>query len=492
MLAGFATTTDGSGRFVLENVRPGRNYRLLATKAGFVDGSLPAQLTLNGGDIVRNLIIEMREQGVVTGRVIDANGNPLVSALVTLQQSRYANGLRQMASIAAQTTDDRGIYRFANVSPGRYYVVANDQVNRREEVDRNIQSGQLANIRTYYPSADTIDAAKAIDVAGNEARSTDILMRRAGTFGLRGRVTDEDTGAPVPDARVLIVAVNGASVRANPFSRQSAVDGSFQFTGLPTASYTLEVAPPALPGTNRRIGRAEATIAGSDVSGVAIRVGNGIGIRGTVRVEGGSLPSSFFSVARSVLLIEGPERAALRLRGRVMSDGTFTIDAFPGRYLVSFTELPEDLYVKSINSGNSEIIHSSLDLSSSRGAVLTIILSNKPAVIEGLVRDSKGEVVKGMPVAVWPKDVDSGDSTGGIRHVVTDQNGSYRFASLPPGQYYIAAFPGVELGLLESHDFVSGFNSESARIELAEGARSKLDAPILAAEKIAAEVAKLP
>jgi hypothetical protein len=126
---------------------------------------LPAQLTLNVGDAVANLVIQMAEQGVITGRVIDVNGNAVVNGLVTLQQTRYANGMRQMVSGAAQTTDDRGVYRFANVSPGRYYVVASDQANRREENDRNIPSGTLANIRTYYPSADGVEVAKAVAVA---------------------------------------------------------------------------------------------------------------------------------------------------------------------------------------------------------------------------------------------------------------------------------------------------------------------------------------
>jgi protocatechuate 3,4-dioxygenase beta subunit len=492
-LAGFTTTTDDSGKFVLENVPPGRNYRLLTTKAGFLDASLPEQLTLTEGDRVRDLVVVMGEQGVVTGRITDVNGNPLVEGLVTLQQSRYTNGVREMASITAQTTDDRGVYRFANLSPGRYYVVANDQTNRREGTDSNNQIGRQVNIRTYYPSADTIDAAHAIDLPGNRAQSTDILMRRAAAFALRGRVTDEETGAAISGARVLIVTVNGSSIRANPYSRITGSDGAFEFSGMPPASYVLEVPPPPLPGATRRIGRAEAVIVSSDVSGVALRVGNGVSIRGMVRLEQGSLPPSFFSIVRSVVLTEGTQRPALRLRGRVMSDGTFTIDALPGsRYLVSFTELPDDLYLKSISFGDSSILHSSLDLSSVREGSLTITLSNKPAVIEGSVRNTTGDVVKGMAVAVWPKEVNHGDPTGGIRRVVTDQNGTYRFAALAPGEYYVAAFPGVEQGLLESHEFVSKFNSESARVELSENARSKLDAPILPAERIAAEVAKLP
>ena len=71
-------------------------------------------------------------------------------------------------------------------------------------------------------------------------------------------------------------------------------------------------------------------------------------------------------------------------------------------------------------------------------------------------------------------------------------SGSFRFTALPPGQYFVAAFPGVEQGLLESHDFVSRFNAEAARVELSEGTRARIDAPILSGDRIAEEVAKLP
>ena len=492
-LAGFTTTTDDSGKFVLENVQPGRNYRLIGMKAGFLDSSLPPQLTLNPGETIRDLVLQMAEQGVVTGRITDVRGDPLVGALVTLQQSRYANGMRLMVSAAAQTTDDRGVYRIANVGPGRYYLVASDQTNRREETNSDFKSGQLANIPTYYPSADSVDAARSIDVPGNGAQNIDILMRPAATFALRGRVTDEDTGASIQEARVLVVTINGRTIRANPYTRQTGTDGAFEFSGMPSASYVLEVAPPAVPGTTRRIGRAEAIIAGTDVSGVSIRVGNGINVRGTVQLEGGGLPPSFFTIVRSVILAEGPLPASLRLRGRVGNDGTFTMDGVPaGRFQVSFTELPENVYVKSIRFGDLDLLRSPLDLTSGRGGSITITLSNKPAILDGFVRNSNGEAVNGIAVALWPKDVNAGDPTGGIRRVIADQNGSYRFAALPPGQYYVAAFPRVEPGLLESHDFVSRFNVEAAQVELSEATHGKLDAPILSADRIAEEVAKLP
>src|SRR5262249_36094510 len=149
-------------------------------------------------------------------------------ALVTISQPRYNRGELQMASIASQTTDDRGVYRLANLNPGRYYVVASDQTNRRGELESSFKSGQPGNIRTYYPSADDIRGARPIEVPGSQTQSTDIVMRRTATFALRGTATDADNGAPIIGVNVNIVSWNSLSIRANPYSRQTRPpDGAF-------------------------------------------------------------------------------------------------------------------------------------------------------------------------------------------------------------------------------------------------------------------------
>jgi hypothetical protein len=247
----------------------------------------------------------------------------------------------------------------------------------------------------------------------------------------------------------------------------------------------------------RRSGRAEATILTADVTGVVLRAGRGASVRGLVRAEIGDLPASFFSVGRSVTLTEDapstPRLNAPRFNGRIARDGTFAMEGLPvSRFLVGFTALPEDVYVKSIKFNDSEILHSPLDLTSSTGGSLTITLSNQPATIAGSVRDPQGGAVKGMPVALWPKEVDHGDPSEGIRRAVTDQNGTYRFAALPPGEYYVAAFPGVEQGLLKSHEFVSKFNRDADPVVIAEGGNSTVDAKLVPSDKVAAEIAKLP
>jgi len=502
-LSGQTTTTDESGKFVLENVPPGRNYRLSAMRPGYLTGfygtrssaNPPVLLTLKPGETMRDLVIEMLEQGTVTGRVTDADGDSIAGALVTISQPRYNRGVLQMASIAAQTTDDRGMYRFANLNPGRYYVVASDQTNRKGEAESSFKSGQQANVRTYYPSAEDVREASPIDVPGSRAQSSDIVMRRTATFALRGTVTDADTGQPLIGVNVNIVSWNGLSIRANPYSRQTRPpDGAFNFTGMPPGSYLLEIGinANAAPGGARRSGRAEATILNADATGVVLRVGHGAIVRGLVRTEAGELPASFFSLVRSVMLTEGAPPLP-RFNGRIARDGTFAIEGLPAaRFLVGFTALPEDVYVKSIKFNDSEILHSLLDLTSSGGGSLTITLSNKPATITGSARDPNREALKGVSIALWPKEIDRGDASGGIRIAVTDQKGAYRFTALPPGEYYMAAFAGVEQGLLENHEFVGNFNGDADRVVVAEGDNSAMDAKLVPPDKIAAEMAKLP
>ena len=65
-------------------------------------------------------------------------------------------------------------------------------------------------------------------------------------------------------------------------------------------------------------------------------------------------------------------------------------------------------------------------------AVLPVVAQEQRGSIEGVVRDTQGAVISGVAVGVR--------STGGLAiGVATDAEGSYRFASLPPGRYEVTA-----------------------------------------------------
>jgi len=91
---------------------------------------------------------------------------------------------------------------------------------------------------------------------------------------------------------------------------------------------------------------------------------------------------------------------------------------------------------------------------------------------------------------LWPKIPDA-SPIWGVRPAATDQNGGFQFKGLAPGDYYIAAWEDVELGLFQSSEFLSHFTSEASSVTLSENGHETRDVKIVPADKVAAEIAKL-
>lgn len=106
-------TADERGRFVFGAVGAGI-YRLMAQHEAFVrpDGRT---MTIGAGQSIRDLIVTMTPTGVITGRVVDAYGDPASDVYVraTLNDSTFE-----------ATTNDLGEYRLYGLPPGAYVVSA--------------------------------------------------------------------------------------------------------------------------------------------------------------------------------------------------------------------------------------------------------------------------------------------------------------------------------------------------------------------------------
>ena len=114
-------------------------------------------VTLSSGEAVDGIDFKLTRGGVITGRVVDADGRPLIEERINLlpidengalsrqQFSRYNYQMYQ--------TDDRGVYRLYGVPAGRYKVSAGEE------------PGTISGLRAsgyyqkaYYP--DATDPAK--------------------------------------------------------------------------------------------------------------------------------------------------------------------------------------------------------------------------------------------------------------------------------------------------------------------------------------------
>jgi protocatechuate 3,4-dioxygenase beta subunit len=156
-------------------------------------------LTLSSGEAVEGIDFKLTRGGVITGRVVDADGRPLIEERISLipidENGASARQSFPRYNYQMYQTDDRGIYRLYGVAAGRYKISAGDE------------PGTISGLRasgyyqkTYYP--DTTDPVKAsvVDLnEGGEAKDIDIALgRRSVTYTVSGRIVDADTGKPLP------------------------------------------------------------------------------------------------------------------------------------------------------------------------------------------------------------------------------------------------------------------------------------------------------
>src|SRR5207253_8522319 len=127
----YGTTTDSGGHFILDDVDPGR-YTFFAVRNGFVQQTWSPRggirqntpLTLANGQKLTQIVFKLTPQGVVTGHVVDQDGEPLVRVQLQVMTFAYQRGRRQLVGANFTMTDDLGEFRLFNLKPGKYVISA--------------------------------------------------------------------------------------------------------------------------------------------------------------------------------------------------------------------------------------------------------------------------------------------------------------------------------------------------------------------------------
>lgn len=273
----FRAVTDEDGNYRITNVPPG-TYNVRPASPAYVATEGRKSLIVGKNETIENIDIALERGGVITGKVTDSDGRPLieetvyVSAATTSQRLPYFRNVR---------TDDRGVYRAYGVPPGKYTVSAgrdaNSSVgNRRPEKHQ----------RTYYPSTVDPAGAVAIDVSeGSEALNVDIMLGGpARTYSARGRIIDSDTNQPLPQISVGIQTFMQHGTSASGNVAESTKDGEFKVENLAPGKYAVYSQPPVDADWHSEAVPFEVT--DRDVEGLVIKTSKGASVSGVVILEG--------------------------------------------------------------------------------------------------------------------------------------------------------------------------------------------------------------
>ena len=269
ILQRLTSETRADGVFEIRDVPNGR-WAVVAQKEGFIANrglSMPL-IEMQAGRTLTASDIRLDRGGVITGRVLDARGNPMSRVQVrTTQFNRLPGGtIRTTGGSSTVETNDRGEFRLSGVQPGVHYVVAQPPPQVFPLIGGTTPpQAPSTYVATFYPGlADAAAASPVTVVHGNITNGIEFSLFSVPAYQVSGIVVDA-AGQPVAGA---IVRLPSRMPFGPPLLMSAASDsnGRFRVTNVPAGTYGVMAAVP-------RVTRNGASGSGSLSFGDAARPG---------------------------------------------------------------------------------------------------------------------------------------------------------------------------------------------------------------------------
>jgi protocatechuate 3,4-dioxygenase beta subunit len=474
----YAGASDAAGRFVIADIEPGR-YRLGVQRAGFVNQQYGAKgpsspgtvLTLAKSQKLKDLTFKLVPQAVITGRVLDEDGDPVPNVSVQAMRSGYFRGKKQWLPAGVSTTNDLGEYRIHGLAPGRYLLSA---IYRPGGFMLESTQGGAAETYapTYYPNAASPDSAAPLDVAaGAVLRDMDVRLQKTKTVHIRGRVLDPRTGKGARTAMINLQPKSDTFLMfPRNMSRPYNDKGEFVISSVTPGSYILTAS--INEDGKMMSARIPVEIGNSSLEDITLQPAPGLEINGRVTIEG-QAPEAKITNMRIYLqprtpLMFGPGAQG----GQVRDDNTFTLtNVQPEIYDVRTFGAPDGSYIKSIRVGDADVIDSGLDIATGAApGEMSVVIAMSAGQITGAVQNEKLEPAAGATVVLIPEGKRR-ESDRWYQTTSTDQYGNYTLKNIAPGEYRVYAFDTVEFQAYMDPEWLKPFETKGEKVSIEENAK---------------------
>lgn len=487
----FFATTDVQGHFRVEKV-PAGNYLVAISRDGYVPTEIKPDgiiLTVTEGQNVSDLTYKMATAGLIIGKIVDAEGDPVAGVTV---QAIPKNGPRSQLNGVLSTfisgtggalhlpgiasTNDLGEYRIPSLRSGQYVVLARPQSNLAPppSPDGKPHPGeQLLYAATYYPGVLEEKQATAVQVTSGATATIDFTLQVHHAYRVAGTVG----GLINPKGSYIILM----SSDNRPQQQALGEGGKFDFPSLEPGKYFAQVLSPE-PGREEGSGMLSVStpivVSNSDLVDLVLQPLPHSKVTGRCRAETQD-PVEWKLMSIMLMPVsetgEGAsEKDIFELTRRTSSgpihdDGTFEIlDVAPGRYqvaILSDSDKYRDWYLKSLLFAGQEVVDTGFVVNSDIS--LDVAVSPKGASIGGKVLDGDGKPIPNVSVLTVPGSGKLGRPDA-YQTARTDANGGFSLRGMNPGDFSVIGLADFQ-GDAHSPEFYQKYAGQGTSVTLEEG-----------------------
>jgi len=509
---GFAATSQNDGTFRFEGVEPGE-YRLSGERSGYINTQYGSKagfgvgtaLVLQPGQHLADINLALTPQGVVSGKVLDDDGDPMGQVSVRLLSRNWMRGKERYFPTGQNATNEQGEFRISNLSPGRYYLMATKDTYMAMAGEEAATPGKpdVRPVRTYYPSALDRLGASAIEVkAGQELSGMDIRMRTSPTYHVRGKISGSlpDTGRDL--TRLNLAPEDDSDIFSFGPVSNIAKDNSFNLPGIAPGSYVLSVVS---LNPFRILARQPVAVENADLKDVVVNLLPPATIKGQIRMEGTRPPTAVAPDLQSIQVnLQESDSFMVNGMAKIKADGSFSLeDLSPAKYISYVSRAPEGTYLKSMRFGQQDVLGKEIDLTSGAGGELELSFSYGVATVSGTLQlpepdpssassDQAPKKPASPPSAqlVLVPDVLRADGSG-ILYASPDQNGAFAFRSVSPGHYRGYALENANFASLSNPQVLQALESKGTEVEVKENDKKDIQLKIIPSDDLRQILAKL-
>ena len=472
--ASIKAVTDSEGVYRLEGIPAGK-YRVAPSAPALVsaDANSSTEITVSEGATAENVDFALSLGGVITGKITDGEGQPVIGERVSLKlmdASQSATGASIVAGMFGNrmyATDDRGVYRIFGLRPGRYLVSA----GKDSDAMLAVFSQRPKRVQTFYPGVTEESKAKPIVVtASSEAAGVDIQFSVADKgFVISGRVLDAESKAPIANAMVAyskarrnettgdlsITTDTGGYLSGMPGGFTTTNDkGEFRFASVLPGNYKMEATSiGAFAGSGGSQFYADPVlfeVEATNVEKLEIKVHRGAGISGVVVIESADPQDSldrYGQLSLIAMVVDPLDKSYSSGNCIVGPDGAFRLGGLkPGK--VTFRTFSMSARKPGILrlERNGVEVQGGIEVQPNEEVLgLRLILAPSNGVIRGRVTIQGGSLPKGAEVVALARPVnnDQPDIGDTYRRVDVSSTGAFIIENLTPGSYELQVTSSV-------------------------------------------------